>query len=55
MYLFQMKFQRKQMLEREQKKLALTGGVTTTSDTSIPSKANIGNGKVFISFYKLQF
>lgn len=44
-----MKFQRKQMLEREQKKLALTGGVTTNSDTSIPPKTNVGNGKVIIS------
>ncbi|KAI8123149.1 Zinc finger C2HC domain-containing protein 1C [Lucilia cuprina] len=36
-----MKFQKKQMLEREQKKLALTGG-----DISQASKTTIGNGKV---------
>ncbi|XP_037827958.1 bromodomain-containing protein DDB_G0270170 isoform X1 [Lucilia sericata] len=37
----QMKFQKKQMLEREQKKLALTVG-----DISQASKTTIGNGKV---------
>ncbi|XP_075151559.1 uncharacterized protein LOC142225634 isoform X2 [Haematobia irritans] len=42
----QMRFQRKQLLEREQKKLALTAGDGISETSPIASKNAIGNGKV---------